>query len=180
MPSFTNSLIGLGPFVDMGNTVVFTATGVSVVHPDGHSILDGWREAAGARLWHFPLKPTQDTPAEVHETPSVAFVLPDDHVDKDSTLWRKVTTKKGNSGAVIPVQEGTQEGSSEEPAPTLPTKPKPSVRRPCKRKPARRRPTMPPASETVAPPLPAATPPPPAATPPTPKSSDQQFEAVDE
>ena len=26
MPSFTNSLIGLGPFVDMGCTVVFTAT----------------------------------------------------------------------------------------------------------------------------------------------------------
>ena len=43
MPSFTNSIIGLGPFVDMGYTVVFTATGVLVVHPDGHSILDGWR-----------------------------------------------------------------------------------------------------------------------------------------
>ena len=45
MPSFTNSLIRLGPFVDTGHTVVFTATGVLVIHPDGHSILDGWREA---------------------------------------------------------------------------------------------------------------------------------------
>jgi hypothetical protein len=47
MPSLTNSFIGLGPFVDRGHTVVFTATGVSVIHPDGHFILDGWREAAG-------------------------------------------------------------------------------------------------------------------------------------
>ena len=68
MPSFTNSLIGLGPFVDMGHTVVFTATGVLVIHPDGHSILDGWREAAGPRLWRFPLKPSQDTPDKVQET----------------------------------------------------------------------------------------------------------------
>ena len=66
MPSFTNFLIGLGPFVDTGHTVVFTATGVLVLHPNGHSILDGWREAAGPRLWRFPLMPTQDTPEEVH------------------------------------------------------------------------------------------------------------------
>jgi hypothetical protein len=68
MPSFTNSLIVLGPFVDMGYTVVFIATGVLVVHPDGHSILNGWREAAGARLWQFLLKPPQETPAKVHNT----------------------------------------------------------------------------------------------------------------
>jgi hypothetical protein len=113
MPSFTNSLIGLGPFVDMGNTVVFTATSVSVVHPDGHSILNGWREEAGARLWRFPLKPTQNTPGKVHDTPSVAFVLPDDHVDKDSAQWRKVSTKQRKSGAVLPDPEDTHEDSPE-------------------------------------------------------------------
>ena len=57
MPSFTSSLIGLGPFVDMGCTVTFTATGVSVIHPDGHSLLEGWREQSGARFWRFPLQP---------------------------------------------------------------------------------------------------------------------------
>ena len=103
MPSFIDSLIGLGPFVDTGHTVVFTATGVLVIHPDGHSILDGWREAAGPRLWRFPLTPTQEKLVEVRNTRSVAFVLPNDHVDKDILLWQKVATKKGISGAVHPV-----------------------------------------------------------------------------
>ena len=87
MPSFTNSLIGLGPFVDMGNTVVFTATGVSVVHPNNHAILDGWRESAGAQLWRFPLTPPQDTPTNVQDNPGVAFAIPTNHVDKDSAQW---------------------------------------------------------------------------------------------
>ena len=50
MPSFTNTLIGLGPFIDMGCTVVFSAKGVLVIHPDGHSLLGGWREMTGPRL----------------------------------------------------------------------------------------------------------------------------------
>ena len=36
MPSFPHTLIGLGPFVDHGCTVVFTATNVTVYHPNGH------------------------------------------------------------------------------------------------------------------------------------------------
>ena len=55
MPSFPHTLIGLGPFVDHGCTVVFTATDVTVYHPDGHPVLAGWREQNGPRLWHFPL-----------------------------------------------------------------------------------------------------------------------------
>ena len=55
MPSFPHTLIGLGPFVDHGCTVVFTATDVTVYHPDGHPVLAGWREQNGLRLWHFPL-----------------------------------------------------------------------------------------------------------------------------
>ena len=55
MPSFPHSLIGLGPFADLGYIIIFTKTGVSVVHPDGHSILEGWRETDGPKLWYFPL-----------------------------------------------------------------------------------------------------------------------------
>ena len=55
MPSFPRSLIGLGPFADLGYNIIFTKTGVSVVHPDGHSILEGWRETDGPKLWYFPL-----------------------------------------------------------------------------------------------------------------------------
>ncbi len=56
MPSFPHTLIGLGPFADLGCQIVFTKTAVSVIHPDGHSILEGWQEPDGPRLWRFPLK----------------------------------------------------------------------------------------------------------------------------
>ncbi len=56
MPSFPHTLIGLGPFANLDCQIVFTKTAVSVIHPDGHSILEGWREQDGPRLWQFPLK----------------------------------------------------------------------------------------------------------------------------
>jgi hypothetical protein len=56
MPAFPHTLIGLGPFADLGCKIVFTKTSVTVYHPDGHPILSGWRDETGpARLWHFPL-----------------------------------------------------------------------------------------------------------------------------
>jgi hypothetical protein len=56
MPSFPHTLINLGPFADLGCQTVFTKTAVSVIHPDGHSILEGWREQDDPCLWRFPLK----------------------------------------------------------------------------------------------------------------------------
>ena len=64
MPSVPNTLIGLGPCADLGYKIVFTKTAVSVIHPDGHSILEGWRELTGPRLWMFPLNPTETSAAE--------------------------------------------------------------------------------------------------------------------
>jgi hypothetical protein len=58
MPYLPHTLIGLGPFADLGCQIVFSKHAVSVIHPDGHSILDGWREQDGPHLWHFPLKAT--------------------------------------------------------------------------------------------------------------------------
>jgi hypothetical protein len=55
MPAFPHTLIGLGPFADLGCKIVFTKTSVTVYHPDGHSILSGWLDETGPRLWHFPL-----------------------------------------------------------------------------------------------------------------------------
>ncbi len=50
MPSFPHTLIGLGPFVDLGCSIVFTKTAVNVIDPDGQSILEGWQEQDGPRL----------------------------------------------------------------------------------------------------------------------------------
>ncbi len=55
MPAFPHTLIGLGPFADLGCKIVFTKTSVIVYHPDGHPILSGWQDETGPRLWHFPL-----------------------------------------------------------------------------------------------------------------------------
>jgi len=55
MPAFPHTLIGLGPFADLGCKIVFTKTSVTVYHPDGHPILSGWRDETGPHLGHFPL-----------------------------------------------------------------------------------------------------------------------------
>jgi hypothetical protein len=59
MPTFPHTFISLGPFADLDCKIVFTKTAVSVIHPDGHSILEGWRELDGPRLWRFPLNATK-------------------------------------------------------------------------------------------------------------------------
>ncbi len=40
IPSFPHTLIGLGPFADLGCSIVFTKTAVNVIDPDGQSILE--------------------------------------------------------------------------------------------------------------------------------------------
>jgi hypothetical protein len=62
MPSFPHTLIGLGPFADQGCNIVFTKTAVTVYHPNGHSILSGWRDKTGPCLWHFPLTAAASNP----------------------------------------------------------------------------------------------------------------------
>ncbi len=62
MPSFPHTLIGLGPFVDLGYTITFTKTGVFVVDPtDGRCVLKGWRErtvpGSGTFLSRQPSQP---------------------------------------------------------------------------------------------------------------------------
>jgi hypothetical protein len=61
MPSFPHTLIGLGPFTNLGCQILFTKTAVSVIHPDGHTILKGWREVDSPRLWRFALQATKSS-----------------------------------------------------------------------------------------------------------------------
>ena len=44
MPSFTNTLIGIGPICDENFTVLFKKQDVTVFSPTGKPILTGWRE----------------------------------------------------------------------------------------------------------------------------------------
>ena len=72
MPSFPHTLISLGPFTDLGCTITFIKTDVTIVDPDGRCILKGWRKRVGPWLWHFPLKATKPSlPAlhKIHEKP---------------------------------------------------------------------------------------------------------------
>jgi hypothetical protein len=47
MPSFPHTLISLGPFANPGCQILLTKTVVSVIYPDGHTILKGWKEVDG-------------------------------------------------------------------------------------------------------------------------------------
>ena len=50
MPTFTNTLIGVGPICDANCTVVFSKEYVTVLSPKGKPILQGWRENKYPRL----------------------------------------------------------------------------------------------------------------------------------
>ena len=57
MPTFTNTLIGIGTICDANCTVVVKKQDVTVISPEGKPILQGWREKKLPRLWRFALKP---------------------------------------------------------------------------------------------------------------------------
>ena len=59
MPSFANTLIGVGPICDADCTVVFTKKDVIVLSPKVKAIITGWREKKLPMLWRFSLKPTE-------------------------------------------------------------------------------------------------------------------------
>jgi hypothetical protein len=58
MPSIPHTLIGLGPFANLGCQILFTKTVVFVIHPDGHFILEGWREQDAPPCGATHSKPT--------------------------------------------------------------------------------------------------------------------------
>jgi hypothetical protein len=63
MPSLPHTLIGLGPFADQGCKIAFNKTSVTVFHPDGHPILNGWWDIDRPRLWQLPLTTSPTPPA---------------------------------------------------------------------------------------------------------------------
>ena len=82
MPSFANTLVGVGPICDAEYTVVFTKQDVTVLSPKGKTILTGWRENKLPGLWPFALKPTEELimhhTSKSQTTPSahIAYDLP--------------------------------------------------------------------------------------------------------
>ena len=57
MPTFTNTLIGVGPICDANFTAVFRKEDVTVLSPQSKPILQGWREKNLPRLWQIALSP---------------------------------------------------------------------------------------------------------------------------
>ena len=57
MPTFTNTLIGIGTICDTNCTVMFKKQHVIVISPEGKPILQGRREKKLPHLWRFDLKP---------------------------------------------------------------------------------------------------------------------------
>eukprot|EP00804_Cyclotella_cryptica_P028661 CCRYP_008183-RA/>CCRYP_008183-RA protein AED:0.20 eAED:0.05 QI:0/0/0/0.66/1/1/6/0/1274 len=59
MPSFQHNLMGIGKLCNNNCRVVFDKTTVTVFANDGSTLLQGWREQHGAKLWRFSLIPNQ-------------------------------------------------------------------------------------------------------------------------
>ena len=111
MPSFTNTLIGVGPICDANFTVVFKKEDVTVLSTEGKTILTGWREKKLPRLWRFALKPkyniitdytknSQTTPAahSAYDLPSIEYLVRYMHAAAGLTVkstWHK-EIKNGN------------------------------------------------------------------------------------
>eukprot|EP00804_Cyclotella_cryptica_P017724 CCRYP_001164-RA/>CCRYP_001164-RA protein AED:0.37 eAED:0.27 QI:0/0/0/1/0.33/0.25/4/0/1265 len=59
MPSFQHNLMGIGKLCDNDCRVVFDKTTVTVFANNGSTLLQGWCEQTGAKLWRFSLMPNQ-------------------------------------------------------------------------------------------------------------------------
>ena len=82
MPSFTNTLVGVGPICGAYCTVVFTKQDVTVFSSKCKPIIIAWREKKLPKLWRFDLKPTEELlmhhTSKRQKTPSAhrAYYLP--------------------------------------------------------------------------------------------------------
>jgi hypothetical protein len=91
MPSLPHTLIGLGLFVNLNCQILFIKMAVLVFHPDGHSILEGWRKQDGPRLWHFPLKATMPI------LPEFASMRLETHAEKPVPRRSTANAKRPNT-----------------------------------------------------------------------------------
>ena len=57
MPGFQENLVGVGPMCDANCTVKFTKHIVNIYSPTGTTIIIGWRETTGPRLWKMSIMP---------------------------------------------------------------------------------------------------------------------------
>ena len=84
MPSFTNTLIGVGLIFDANYTVIFNKKDVTVLYSEGKTILTGWRYKKLTRLWRFAIKKNDNiitdytTKNHTNQTPAAhsAYNLP--------------------------------------------------------------------------------------------------------
>eukprot|EP00956_Cyclotella_meneghiniana_P023402 scaffold45578_cov41-Cyclotella_meneghiniana.AAC.1 len=77
--------MGIGKLCDNNCKVVFDKAAVTVFAKDGSTLLKGWREQQGAKLWRFSLIPDQDVTPEwasqvpmalnAHDLPSVGALV---------------------------------------------------------------------------------------------------------
>ena len=72
MPGFRHTLIGVGPLCDVDCTVTFTHEAVIVRDTRSTSVLTGWRENSGPRLWRIALQPGEENLPSVPNTANMA------------------------------------------------------------------------------------------------------------
>ena len=61
MPRFTENLVGIGAMCDAGYTVTFSASVVTIYNQHGTTVIHGWRDQNGPRIWRMLLLPDRAT-----------------------------------------------------------------------------------------------------------------------
>ena len=69
IPGFQENLIGIGPICDADYSVTFTKDAVVIYSPKEHTVLTGWGEAEGPRLWRMSLLPNADPVPDIDTAP---------------------------------------------------------------------------------------------------------------
>ena len=57
MSGFTHNIFGIGNLCDKYCKVVFTKNSIIIYDSNNQTVLKGWRETSGARLWRISLRP---------------------------------------------------------------------------------------------------------------------------
>ena len=70
-PAFKNSLVDISKFYDTNRKVLFPKDSVTV--PSSDTVLTGWREPDGAKLWSFSLCPGDNLPPSPPATTSTTL-----------------------------------------------------------------------------------------------------------
>ena len=97
MPTFQQTLLGIGKLCDHGCKVLFDSNAVTIFSKDNKNILlKGWRHTTGAKLWRFSLRLEDNPVSSIHpSTPTPPAALNAHNLPRAGALVRYLHAATG-------------------------------------------------------------------------------------